>query len=43
VAQSEPTFAHLRAWGDVIWELWTHNKDLPGAAPILMTSVEITK
>ncbi len=37
VAQSDPFFAGLRAWGDTIWQLWDHNRDLPGAAPILMT------
>jgi hypothetical protein len=35
--QSDPFFSQLKAWGDTIWQLWTHNKDLPGAAPFLMT------
>jgi len=30
-------FSGLRAWGDTIWSLWTHNMNLDGAAPFLMT------
>lgn len=37
IAQSDPFFSQLAAWGDTIWQLWLHNKDLPGAAPVLMT------
>ena len=37
VVQSDPFFTQLRAWGDTIWSLWEHNKDVPGAAPVLMT------
>jgi len=37
IAQSDPFFSKLAAWGDVIFELWNHNKDAPGAAPIMMT------
>jgi hypothetical protein len=37
VAMTDPFFDGLRAWGDTIWQLWDHNRDLPGAAPILMT------
>ena len=36
IAQSDPFFAKLKAWGDTIWQLWDHNRDVPGAAPILM-------
>ncbi len=36
IAQSDPFFAGLKAWGDTIWQIWDHNKNLPGAAPILM-------
>jgi hypothetical protein len=36
VAQTNPWFTRLRAWGDVLWELWDRNKHVPGAAPILM-------
>jgi len=36
VAQTDPFFDRLRVWGDTIWELWEHNKDVPGAAPYLM-------
>ncbi|WP_169796480.1 MYXO-CTERM sorting domain-containing protein [Chondromyces crocatus] len=37
VAQTDPFFAKLRLWGDTIWNLWLHNKQVPGAAPVLMT------
>ncbi|MCG6947372.1 MAG: hypothetical protein LJE93_00440, partial [Acidobacteria bacterium] len=36
VIQSDPFFNQLRAWGDTIWDLWTHNINVDGAAPILM-------
>jgi len=36
VAQTDPFFAGLRSWGDTIWDLWDHNRDVPGAAPVLM-------
>jgi hypothetical protein len=38
VAQSDPFFAGLKAWGETIWRLWKNNRDQPGAAPILMAS-----
>ncbi|MBN1642482.1 MAG: hypothetical protein JXA09_14700, partial [Anaerolineae bacterium] len=34
--QSDPFFAQLKAWGDTIWQLWTHNMDVDGARPFLM-------
>jgi hypothetical protein len=37
IIQSDPFFGQLKGWGNTIWELWTQNKDLPGAAPFLMT------
>lgn len=37
IVQSDPFFSQLKAWGDTMWQLWLHNKDLPGAAPVLMT------
>lgn len=37
IAQSDPFFNQLAAWGDTMWQLWLHNKDLPGAAPVPMT------
>ncbi len=40
IAQSDPFFSQLAAWGDTIWQLWLHNKDLPGAAPVLMTRTQ---
>ena len=37
IVQTDPFFSQLRAWGDTIWNLWTHNLIVPGAAPFLMT------
>ncbi len=37
IVQSDPFFSQLKAWGDTIWSLWTHNRNVDGAAPILMT------
>jgi hypothetical protein len=42
IAQKDPFFDRLRAWGDTIWKLWDRNKDVPGAAPVLMTSTEVS-
>jgi len=36
IAQTDPFFDGLSAWGDTIWQLWLHNKDVPGAAPYPM-------
>ena len=36
IAQTDPFFTQLKAWGDTIWQLWTHNMDADGAAPFLM-------
>jgi hypothetical protein len=36
IVQTDPFFDQLKAWGDTIWQLWTHNVDDPGAAPFLM-------
>jgi hypothetical protein len=36
IAQTDPFFAKLKAWGNTIWQLWTHNMNVPGAAPYLM-------
>jgi hypothetical protein len=38
VIQTDPFFSSLAAWGETIWQLWVHNRDLPGAAPYLMAS-----
>jgi hypothetical protein len=38
IAQTESFFSGLAAWGDTIRQLWKHNKDIPGAAPVLMTN-----
>jgi hypothetical protein len=37
IIQSDPFFSGMKAWGNTIWELWTHNMNLDGAAPYLMT------
>jgi hypothetical protein len=34
-------FDGLKAWGPTIWDLWAHNKDVPGAAPILMAQATL--
>jgi hypothetical protein len=36
IAQTDPFFSGLAAWGQTIWKLWDHNRDVPGAAPVLM-------
>ena len=41
IVQTDFFFAQFRAWGDTIWSLWTHNKDLDGAAPFLMASASV--
>jgi hypothetical protein len=41
IVQDDPFFSQLKAWGDTIWQLWTHNMNLDGAAPFLMTSAAI--
>jgi len=41
VAQTDPFFSQLAAWGNTIWDLWMHNKDIPGAAPIEMTKATL--
>lgn len=42
VAQTDPFFSALAAWGDTIWQLWEHNRDVPGAAPVLMAFEELS-
>ena len=37
VVQTDPFFAQLKGWGDTIWQLWSHNMNVDGAAPFLMT------
>jgi hypothetical protein len=36
VAQSDPFFTKLKAWGNTIWQLWDNNKNVDGAKPFLM-------
>jgi len=49
IAQSDPFFSQLKAWGDTIWDLWEHNHGLdgssqsvPGIVPVMMTSASVT-
>jgi hypothetical protein len=41
IAQSDPFFSQLAAWGDTIWNLWTHNMNVDCAAPFLMASAAV--
>lgn len=41
IIQTNSWFAQLKAWGDTLWELWEHNKQIPGAAPIPMTDLTL--
>ncbi|HEY5653169.1 MAG TPA: hypothetical protein VIR63_02230 [Pontiella sp.] len=41
IAQTNDFFSGLAAWGDTIWNLWDHNKHIPGAAPVLMTNTVV--
>ncbi|MGD2049903.1 MAG: multiheme c-type cytochrome, partial [Chloroflexota bacterium] len=41
VIQTDPFFGQLKAWGDTLWNLWTHNMNVDGAAPFLMTSASV--
>jgi hypothetical protein len=36
IATTDPFFAKLHAWGEVVWSLWEHTKSWPGAAPARM-------
>jgi hypothetical protein len=41
IVQTDPFFGQLKAWGDTIWNLWTHNMNMDGAAPFLMTQATV--
>ncbi len=41
VVQTQPFFARLKAWGETIWQIWLHNKDVDGARPLLMTQAVV--
>jgi hypothetical protein len=41
IAQTDAFFTALRGWGDTIWQLWKHNRELPGAAPVLMAAATV--
>jgi len=36
IIQTDPFFNQLKAWGNTIWQLWTHNMNVPGATPMEM-------
>ena len=42
IAQTDPWFSGLAAWGDTIWQVWDANKTVPGAAPVLMTNTFVS-
>jgi hypothetical protein len=37
IVQTDPWFSQLKAWGNTIWQLWDHNKNVDGAKPVMMT------
>ncbi len=41
VIATDPFFDGLRAWGDTIWDLWLHNRNLDGATPFPMAQATI--
>jgi hypothetical protein len=41
IVQTDPFFSQLKAWGDTIWSLWTHNMNVDGARPFLMAQAKI--
>jgi hypothetical protein len=41
IIQTDPFFTKLKAWGNTIWDLWLHNRQDPGAAPILMAQAVV--
>jgi hypothetical protein len=41
IAQSDPFFDKLKAWGTTMWDLWVHNMNQDGAKPFLMAQATI--
>jgi len=48
IVQSDPFFSKLKAWGNVLWQLWYHNHGLDGSGkavggivPLLMTQASL--
>jgi hypothetical protein len=48
LVQTDPFFTRLRAWGDAIWDLWSHNHGLDGSGvsvdgivPFAMSAVTV--
>jgi len=37
IAQTDPFFKRLKAWGNTIFRLWDHNKNIDGGKPFQMT------
>jgi hypothetical protein len=42
LVQTDSFFDQLRAWGDAIWQLWRHNRNIDGAAPVLMAEATLS-
>jgi hypothetical protein len=42
IAQTDPFFSQLKAWGNTIWDLWVHNLSAQGAKPFLMATATAT-
>lgn len=42
IIQTDPFFTNLKAWGDAIWQLWDHNREVDGAKPFQMVEMEQT-
>lgn len=41
IVQTDPFFSQLAAWGDTIWALWKHNRNVDGAKPFLMAQATV--
>jgi hypothetical protein len=41
IAQTDPWFSQLAAWGDTIWQIWKHNMNVTTAAPFTMAQATI--
>lgn len=41
IVQTDPFFSQLKAWGNTIWSLWTHNMNVDGAKPFLIAQAKI--
>lgn len=41
IIQTHAFFSKLKAWGDTIWQLWLHNMDAPGGAPLQLAEASV--